>query len=152
MKGFLKKLSHFWYYYKIRLLVAVSAATLLVFCLVTAGEKAPASRQAAVISSAPYSDEMLAALSEALSASYGEPVGAVWYRVTLGAYSQDEAVLGRLDLDLSHSISSILLLEDPAAFDAATDHLPVSSPVPVSSIDGLSGLGFDELFLVTRGE
>lgn len=149
MKKLIGFIKNYWYYYKAYVITGVLVIALVIYSFVNGGEGETFSRYAAVISSSYYTEEQAEALQKALTEQYGS-FGVRVYQIELGALNQDDATLAKLDLDLARRLSDTLLLEDPAAFDAATGGLPVSEPVPVSSVPYLTGLGFDELYLVTR--
>lgn len=149
MKKIIKYIKNYWYYYKVYVITGVLVLALVIYSFATGGGGETFDSYAAVISSKAYPTEQVEALQKAFTQQYGS-FGVRVYQIELGALNQDDVVLAQLDLDLARRLSDTLLLEDPAAFDEATNGLPVSEPVPVSSVPFLAGLGFDELYLVTR--
>lgn len=149
MEKILKAIKNYWYYYKPYVITGVLVLAVVIYSFANSGEGEKFDRYAALISSAPYREEEVKALQDAFAAQFGS-FGVRVYTIELGALNQDQAVLAKLDLDLGQRLSDTLLLEDVEAFREATNGLPVSEPVPVSSVPYLSGLGFDDLYLVTR--
>lgn len=145
-----KKLENIWYYYKTIIVLALIILAAVIFVLLqNAGKTAPA-EQVAIVSADAYPDDSIKALEKAFSDLYGHEVKVRLYQVELGADNQDSAVIGALDADLVANISSTFLLENVASFQEATNHLPITEPVPVSETDGIKDLGFNELYLVRR--
>ncbi len=145
-----KKLENIWYYHKfIIILAAVVLAAVLFVLLQNVGKTTP-EEQVGIISTDGYSDESLKKLEQAFSGMYGHEVQVKLYPVELGAEGQDIAVIGALDADLAAKVSSTFLLKNVASFREATNNLKITDPVPVSDINEIQGLGFDNLYLVTR--
>lgn len=145
-----KKLENIWYYYKTVIILAVVIFAAVLFVLLQNVGKTTPSEQVAVISTDYYSDESVKSLEEAFSALYGHPVAVKLYSVELGADSQDGSVIGALDADLVGNVSSTFLLQNVASFREATNNLPITEPEPVSEIDGIRDLGYNNLYLVRR--
>ena len=150
MKKLISAIKNYWYYYKAYVITGVLVLAVVIYSFANSGEGEKFDRYAAVISSQAYTEEQVLALQKALTDELGS-FGVRVYRISLGALNQDDAVLAKLDLDLGRRLSDTLLLEDVDAFYAATnDLIGISAPVRVKDIPYLAGLGFDELWLVTR--
>lgn len=142
------KIENFWYYHKT--IIIIVAIILAAFAFVTLTNKTPDyDYQFGIISPDYYSDESVNALTKALEPKYGN-VKINVYTVELGAEGQDPATIGAIDADLVGKVSTSFLLKNVASFKDATNNLKTTDPVSVSDINELQGLGFDDLYLVTR--
>ena len=95
-----------------------------------------------------YDDSELEALTKALAAGHGS-TNVLCYHVQLGAHGQDEIEISKLDIDLSFKTSSVFLVDDPEALVESTV-VEFTEPIPVSEIDEIKGLGFDDRFFGSR--
>ena len=144
------KLANFWYYYRIPVIIVVITVVALISIFSSIPKEETYDLQVAVVSAKQYPDEQLDSLKNAFSRQYGT-VKINEFTVDLGKLNQEDTVLSLLDLDLAHKTSSVYLLQNvDSFFDAISDDIKFSAPVPVGSIDYLSGLGFDDLWVVTR--
>lgn len=150
MNGIREKLEHFWYYYKTPALIALVVLLVVIESLITTPKTEKYDASVAVISPSGYSEESVAKLRDALEAELGGKVEVKLFMLDLGALNQDETDLALLDIDLRNRISKILLLDDVEKFEQATDNLSISEAVRVKDVEYLSGLGFDELWMVSR--
>lgn len=144
-----EKISNFWYYNKIYVIIGLCILGYVLWCF------RPAARAEetydyciGIITPKYYDDSEIEALREALSATHGK-TNVLCYHVALGALNQDEIEIAKLDIDLSYKTSSVFLVDDPDTLREVTV-VEFTDPVPVSEIDELKGLGFDELSFVSR--
>lgn len=149
MKLTKEKLENIWYYYKVPILVVLLVIAVGIYVFITSRVQENYNHHVAVISSAYYSDEQLNTLKTAFEGRYGS-IGIEAYRIALGELNQDDIQISKLDADLRTHRSDILLLQNVRTFEESTNNLAISEPVPVSDIEYLKGLGFDDLYLVTR--
>ena len=151
-------LENFWYHYKIPVLIAAAILAVGSYLLVQQVKTVPADYEAALVSSEYYSDEQLAALQEMLAAAGtdtngdGNIVVAVHrFRLKIGADGQDSAEIGALDADLVGNRSGLFLLEDPQAFEEATNGIcHAAEAISCADIPALSGESWSSLSAVVR--
>ncbi len=151
-------LENFWYHYKIPVLLAAAILVAGSYLLAQQLKTVPADYEVALVSSEYYLDEQLAALQEVLTAAGkdtngdGSIVVAVHrYRLKIGADGQDSVEIGALDADLVGNRSGLFLLEDPPAFEEATNGIcRASEAIPCTEIKTLSGGGWSDLSAVVR--
>lgn len=144
-----EKIENFWYYNKTYVFIgAAILAALLWFYRPSANVEEEYDYCVGIITPKYYDDSEIDALKERLSATHGK-TNVLCYHVQLGAYNQDEIEISRLDIDLSYKTSSDFLVDDPDTLREVTV-VEFSDPVPVSEIDELKGLGFDDLSFVSR--
>lgn len=142
-------LTNFWYYNKTYVLIGVAVLAALVWLgRPSANEVEQYDFCVGIITPKYYNDEQIDALKAALSVTHGK-TNVLCYHVELGALNQDSIEISKLDIDLNCRTSSVFLAADPETFIEVTN-APFSTPVPVSEIDELRGLGFDDLSLVSR--
>ena len=150
MHGIKEKLDHFWYYYKTPALIAAVVILIVIETLITTPKTEKYDLSVAVVSPSGYSEESVGKLRDALETELRRSVEVRLFRLDLGELNQDETDLALLDIDLRNRISEILLLDDVEKFEQATDNLSIYEPVRVGDVEYLSGLGFDELWMVSR--
>jgi len=154
MKELKLKFANIWYHYKFYILIALGILAYIVLTWDSLVPEKPAELSVAIVSETYFNDDQRAALKTELEKEYGT-VEVNAYRVALGQTDHDateeEAIaLSSLDADLITGKSSIFLLEDVQAFLDATNGLEISEAVQVKNIQNIAGLGFDELWYVTR--
>lgn len=144
-----KKLENFWYYYKYYVLIALGVIAVLVWVYLPSNRAEEKFDYCiGIVSPVYYDDEQIDALKEALSATYGK-TDVRCYHVQLGASGQDEIEISSLDMDLIAGTSKAFLVADAETFKEVVN-AELSEAVPVSEIESLKGLGFDELSLISR--
>ena len=146
-----EKLDNIWYYYKTVIIIAAAVLLIGAYLGIQNSRIEKADCDVGIVSPAYYSDESLAALKEALKPEYGI-VKIHTFRIALGEENQDPTQFMALDADLVGEVCRVFLLADVEAFEKATNGLAISEPVQVANIDSLSGLGFDELWLIQRAD
>ena len=155
-----KRLVNFWYYHRIHILIAVLILAAGGYLLLQQIGKVPADYEIAVVSGEYYSDEQLSALQAVFTAAGadlngdGETVVQIHrYRLKIGENGQDAAEISALDADLVGKVSGLFLLENPSAFEEATNGICRSSDaVSCADTAELSGENWRELFLAVREE
>lgn len=147
-----ESLRNFWYYNKIYIIVGILSLSLIVYSFVSSAKVDDGcNRYCAVISPEPFSEEQLAELKTALDDWTGDRFGVRYYRIALGELNQDDAILAKLDIDLSHKLSTYIFVEDPALFAESTDDLSVSEQGRADALEGFScPEPFAGMILLTR--
>ena len=149
MKKILEFIRNYWYYYKVYVITGVLVIAVLIYSFTHGGEGKKYDHNVAVISSQAYTEERVAGLREACVNHYGS-CGVKVYCIELGAMDQDQSTIALLGMDLAEGTSEILLIEDIDTFYEVTSGIKTSEPVRVADIPFLAGLGFDDLWYVTR--
>ena len=155
MKKFFENL---WYHYKAAIIVSVLVLAAGMYMLAQNRTVSVPDIRAAVISSGSCSDEQIERLKAILESSGadqnfdGQVTAEIrFYQLSLGESGQNINALGALDADLVGNLSGLFLLEDPAAFESATNGIICEADcVPVGETEALSGLGFDDLYAAVR--
>jgi len=148
-----EELENYWYHNKWYTLLIIFIVVFAVLSGNIGRSREPeAEYTIGIVSAAYYNDEALAALRERLRERHGT-TEVKYYQVDLSAETSDEdsrVQVSLLDADLMMKQSSDFLLEDVEAFESATNGLEISEAVQVRDIPELAGLGFDELWFVSR--
>lgn len=149
MKKILNYIRNYWYYYKVYVITGVLVIAALIYSFTHSGDGPKHDHNAALIFSQSYTKEQVDGLRAALVTEYGS-CGLNLYRIELGALNQEESTVALLGMDLAEGTSDILLIEDMDAFYEVTSGIDISEPVRVKDVPYLAGLGFDDLWYVTR--
>ena len=142
MKSFVSKLQNLWYYHKIPILIAVAVLNASIYLHAQSAGVPEADYHIGLVSTAPYSPEQLAAFEEAAVAAGRDQNGDGQVLVHLHIYAVDLEsgdaasgydrfeIIAALDADLVGTVSGIFLLEDPDAFQTASNGLLAQPFVP----------------------
>lgn len=154
MENLRKKLSNFWFYYKIPLLIALAAAAAALYLgLQSAGTPEP-DYHIGLISTTPRSDAQLAVLTDGFAALGADLNADGQILVRLHTYFVDLAddspnagvsnadKVAALDADLIGGVSGIFLTEDPQTLLAITEGIFTDAPIPYG----------DRLYLCIRND
>ena len=152
------ELENFWYHYKIPILIVAVVLAAGGYLLFQQLSIPAADYEIAVVSPSYYTDEQLAALQDVVAAAGTDVTGdgkivvnIHYYRLEIGADGQDSTVIGSLDADLVGNRSGLFLLEDPRAFEEATNGLlKGSEAVSGADIRAFSGQPWSGLSAAVR--
>lgn len=153
-----KIFENLWYHYKAAIIVSVLVLAAGAYMLAQSLGVTVPDYRAAIISSGSCSDEQLERLKNVLESagtdrnSDGQVSAEIkFYQLSLGESGQNINALGALDADLVGNVSGLFLLEDPAAFESATNGIICEADcVPAGETEALSGLGLDDLYAAVR--
>ena len=148
------KFANFWYYYKIPLLVALIVLTAGGYLLLQQIKTDPADYDVAIVSPDYYADEQISALQNFLASAGTDITGdgkiivtIHRYRLAIGEEGQDISEISALDADLVGKVSGLFILQDPPAFETATNGICRASEAV--SCEALEEIG-SNLYLSVR--
>lgn len=153
-----KKLENIWYHYKAILIIGFLILFYAVYFFVQKIGNTEPDFSAAIISETFFSEEQLLSLQNALGSVVGDTNGDGETTVRISTYhlalcreGQDINELSALDADLVGKVSTMFLVDDPEAFETATNGICLAKDAfSVSTAKHFSGLGFDTLSVLIR--
>ena len=152
------KLTNFWYYHKNPLLVALIVLAAGGYLLLQQIKADPADYDVAIISADYYSDEQISALQNLLVSAGTDITGdgkiivtIHCYRLAIGENGQDISEISALDADLVGKVSGLFFLQNPSAFELATNGIcRAAEAVSCEDLNGFTEEIWGNLFLSVR--
>lgn len=151
MNSFKSRLSNFWYYYKIPIIIIIAVLFVTADVIISNRNSIKYDNSIAIISKDNYpSEDEVKKIKDIFQEKYGGTFDIIIYNIDLTETGQDEVMVSKLSLDLGNKISKFLFIENMDKFNIATNNLQINVEGKGKNFDWLEGCGVDNLWYATR--